>query len=49
MASQTVQNVPRANVGKVVQAFVNNGASKVVAARQNDGLWTVTATGLPQQ
>lgn len=43
MPPPPVRNVPAAQVGEVVQSFVDAGCSKVVATRNADGTYDITA------
>jgi len=44
MSKDTINNVPKKDVGAIVQSYVEDGAISVVARRQSDGQWTITAT-----
>jgi hypothetical protein len=40
----TINKVPRAKVGQIVQSFVRDGFTKVVATKnKTNDLWTITA------
>ncbi|MGZ5441765.1 MAG: hypothetical protein ACXW31_08925 [Thermoanaerobaculia bacterium] len=41
---QTITGIPAEAVGQVVQDFINDGAGHVVAERDENGLFTVSAT-----
>ncbi|MBL8764658.1 MAG: hypothetical protein JNM07_10360 [Phycisphaerae bacterium] len=41
---EVLEDVPKSKVGKTVQGFVDDDASRVVAEEQDDGKFTVTAT-----
>lgn len=42
--TNTRQDVPTSDVGRIVQHYVDDGATKVVAKPEANGTWTVTAT-----
>lgn len=37
-------DVPAADVGQIVQHYIDDGAAKIAVRREADGTWTVTAT-----
>ena len=45
MPGAPIRDVPRDQVGRVVQAFVDNGESRVEAIKQSNGLFTVIPGG----
>jgi hypothetical protein len=45
MPGAPIRDVPKAQVGRVVQAFVDNGESRVEAIEQSSGLFTVIPGG----
>jgi hypothetical protein len=44
VAQQQVTDVPAAEVGKVVQDFIDDSAKRVLAEQQADGNYTVTSS-----
>lgn len=40
----TITGIPAAEVGQVVQDFINDGAQRVVVEESPDGTYTVTTT-----
>lgn len=40
---QTLSGIPPANVGRMVQDFIDNGASRVIVELNEDGTFTVSA------
>jgi hypothetical protein len=45
MPGAPIRDVPKSQVGRVVQAFVDNGESRVEAIEQSGGLFTVIPGG----
>ncbi len=37
-------DVPAADVGQIVQHYIDDGAASIAVRRESDGTWTVTAT-----
>ncbi|MGN6182697.1 MAG: hypothetical protein ACTHQM_03480 [Thermoanaerobaculia bacterium] len=41
---QSINGIPAANVGSVVQDFINDGALKVLVEQEENGTYTVSAS-----